>query len=134
MNFNKTTEYSLRILSFMSLDEKKLCSAELLHEKLKIPKKYLQRLLTDLARNGFIKSERGRNGGFAFARSTDQIFLSEIISSAEGFNWSPKCLFGFGECAFNNKCVMHDKWALAHENFVKMLSTTRLSDLKKPQI
>jgi Rrf2 family transcriptional regulator, iron-sulfur cluster assembly transcription factor len=117
----------------MSLDEKKLYSAELLFEQLKIPRKYLQRILTDLARDGFIKSERGRNGGFSFARSTDQIFLSEIISSAEGFDWSPKCLFGFGECAFNNPCAMHDKWAQAHDNFVKMLSSTRLSDLKKSQ-
>jgi len=131
MNFSKTTEYALRILSYMSLHETELLSAEQMHEKLFIPKKYLQRILTDLARNGFIRSIRGRNGGFTFARSIDQIFLSEIIASTEGFNWAPKCIFGFEECAFENACAMHDMWCDTHNSLVAKLSSTRLSDLVK---
>lgn len=131
MNFSKTTEYSLRILSYMSLNENELYSADLLYEKLRIPKKYLQRLLTDMARNGFIKSIRGRSGGFTFARSIDTIFLSEIIQSTEGFEHEPHCLFGFGECAFNNSCALHDLWSESHRSMVNILSTTSLKDLKK---
>jgi Rrf2 family protein len=114
----------------MSLNDSEIFSAELLYEKLNIPKKYLQRLLTDLAREGFIKSSRGRKGGFTFAKPTDQIFLSEIIELTEGFSQSPNCIFGFGECAFNNSCALHDKWESAHSNIVKMLASTSLSDLK----
>ncbi len=134
MNFSKTTEYALRILSYMSLHETEMQSAEQLFEKLKIPKKYLQRILTDLARSGFIKSIRGRNGGFAFARSPQQISLSEIIASTEGIKWEPKCIFGFGECAFDNACAMHDLWCDTHNSLVTMLTSTRLSDLKKAEM
>lgn len=133
MNFSKTTEYALRVLSYMSLNENDLYSAEQLFATLKIPKKYLQRLLTDLARSGFIKSSRGRNGGFGFTRSTDQIFLSEIVASTEGIGWEPKCIFGFGECAFDNSCAMHDIWCDTHSSLASMLKSTSLSDLKKTE-
>ncbi len=118
----------------MSLHETEMQSAEQLFEKLKIPKKYLQRILTDLTRSGFIKSTRGRNGGFSFAKNTDQIFLSEIIASTEGIDWTPKCIFGFGECAFDNACAMHDIWCNTHNSLIKKLSETRLSDLKKTDL
>ena len=80
MNFTKTTEYALRILGYMSLQEAELHTADQLNEHLHIPKKYLQRILTDLTKSGFLKSMKGRNGGFIFERSPDQIFLSEIIA------------------------------------------------------
>lgn len=134
MNFSKTTEYALRVLSYMSLNENDLYSAEQLFITLKIPKKYLQRILTDLTKSGFLKSIKGRNGGFSFERSPDQIFLSEIISSTEGINWEPKCLFGFGKCAFDNACAMHDIWCDTHHSLIAMLKNTRLSDLKKTKI
>ncbi len=132
MNFTKTTEYALRILSYMSLHEDELHTSEQLSEKLLIPKKYLQRLLTDLSKSGFLKSMQGRNGGFKFERSPGQIFLSEIIASTEGIAWEPKCIFGFGECAFDNACAMHDLWCDTHNSLAEMLKRTRLSDLKKP--
>ena len=118
----------------MSLCEDELYSAEQLFVKLKIPKKYLQRLLTDLSKSGFIKSARGRNGGFCFERKPNQIFLSEIIALTEGVNWEPKCIFGFGECAFDNACAMHEKWCDTHYSLAAMLKSTRLSDLKKTKL
>lgn len=130
MKFSKTTEYSLRILSHMSLNENELHSAEGLYERLKIPKKYLQRILTDLARSGFIQSIRGRNGGFTFSRSIDKIYLSEIINATEGLDWTPKCMFGFGECALDSPCKMHDLWVDANQSMLTMLSSTTLADLK----
>lgn len=134
MNFTKTTEYALRILGYMSLQEAELHTADQLNEHLHIPKKYLQRILTDLTKSGFLKSIKGRNGGFSFERSPDQIFLSEIISSTEGINWEPKCLFGFGKCAFDNACAMHDIWCDTHHSLIAMLKNTRLSDLKRTKI
>ncbi len=131
MNFSKTTEYALRILGYMSLHANELHSADALSEKLLVPKKYLQRLLTDLSKAGFLKSTRGRSGGFSFDRAPDQIFLSEIIAATEGANWEPKCIFGFGQCAFENACAMHDIWCDTHNSLVTMLNSTRLSDLKK---
>jgi Rrf2 family protein len=131
MTFSKTTEYALRILAFMAVDEKEQYSSDFIHKKLKIPKKYLQRLLTLLSRNGLIKSTRGKYGGYTFAKKAKNIFLSDIIKAVEEFPNTPRCFFGFDECILDNPCAMHDIWADSQMNLINILSSTRLTDLKK---
>ena len=129
MTFSKTTEYALRALNFMSRDSKKMYSSDYLHRQLKIPKKYLQRLLTDLSKSGLIKSIRGRNGGYVFAKKLDQIYISDIIDAVEGFNHEPGCFFGFNKCALDTPCAMHDYWTSTKKSLIHTFSTTRLIDL-----
>ncbi len=129
MTLTKTTEYALKTLSFMAKDEKKMFSSEVLYKNLEIPKKYLQRLLTDLSKSGLIKSIRGRNGGYIFARSIKKIYISDIIDAVEGFNHTPSCLFGLIECALDNPCAMHDLWSNSQQTIIKALLSTRLVDV-----
>lgn len=131
MTLSKTTEYALRTLAFMAADISRMYSSDYLHKNLKIPKKYLQSLLTDLSKSGLITSNRGKYGGFSITKSTKKIFLSDIIEAVEGFQKSPTCFFGFGECALNEPCAMHDAWEKSQKELIKTLSTTKLSDLIK---
>src|SRR3989339_718222 len=125
MTLSKTTEYALRVLSFMANDSAKMYTSSELFKQLKIPKKYLQRLLTDLSKNGLIKSIQGRNGGFVFAKKIEKIFISDIIEAVEGFKKEPSCFFGFEKCALENPCAMHDIWTASQQDLIKVLSTTR---------
>lgn len=134
MTLSKTTEYALRILTLMVSDTEKMYSSAYLYSKLKIPKKYLQRLLTDLSKNGLIKSVQGRNGGYVFAKKIESIFVSDIIDAVEGFKKEPSCFFGFETCALDAPCVMHDVWSASQEELIKLLSTTRLIDLKNKNL
>ena len=129
MTLSKTTEYALRVLALMAADTEKMYTSAFLHSKLKIPKKYLQRLLTDLSKNGLISSIQGRNGGFVFAKKIEKIFISDIIDAVEGFKKEPSCFFGFEKCALENPCAMHDVWVTSQQELIKVLSTTRLVDL-----
>jgi Rrf2 family protein len=131
MTLSKTTEYALRVLSFMSLNPEKMYSSYYLHRHLKIPKKYLQRLLTDLSKSGLIRSNRGRNGGYVFAKKIDSIYISDIIDAVEGFSHEPGCFLGFKKCALENPCAMHDFWASTQKSLIHTLSSTRLVDLIK---
>ena len=134
MTLSKTTEYALRILTLMASDTKKMHSSIYLHNKSKIPKKYLQRLLTDLSKSGLIKSKQGRSGGFILAKKADKIFISDIIEAVEGFNKEPSCFFGFQKCSLEQPCSMHDVWTKAHHNIIEVLSTTKLSELKNKRL
>ena len=129
MTFSKTTEYALRTLTLMAAEESELFSADFLHKKLKIPKNYLQRLLTDLTKRGLIASVRGKYGGFKLARSSKTIFLSDIIDAVEGFKNEPACFFGFGECLLDSPCAMHDIWAKSQSDLIHTLSNTQLFQL-----
>jgi len=134
MTLSKTTEYALRVLTLMASDTEKIYSSIYLHDKLKIPKKYLQRLLTDLSKNRLIKSIQGRNGGFVFAKKIEKIFISDIIDAVEGFSKTPSCFFGFEKCALDDLCTMHDVWSASQQELIKVLSTTSLMDLKNNNI
>lgn len=129
MTLSKTTEYALRVLTLMASDTDKVYTSAYLHGKLKIPKKYLQRLLTDLSKNGLITSIQGRSGGFVFAKKIEKIFISDIIEAVEGFKKEPSCFFGFEKCALENPCAMHEVWSKSQHDLIKVLSSTRLVDL-----
>lgn len=130
MILNKTTEYALTVLGFMAVSEEEIFSAEYLHEKLAIPRRYLRKLMTDLSRIGLIKSEKGRSGGFVFARPLEEISLSYIIETVEGTSVMGSCLIGHTSCNADQPCVMHDTWSEAKSKMIKTLSNTTLLDLR----
>jgi len=129
MNFSKTTSYSLNILSYMATNEENHMSAALLHEKLKIPYSYLRQILTNLSKSGFIKSTRGRSGGFTFSKEKEKIFLADIIEATEGLDSLNRCILGFRECPFNSECQMHSVWESTRSNIIKVLKETSLADI-----
>jgi Rrf2 family protein len=129
MTFSKTTEYALRTLAFMSLSPRRPLSSAHLHGQLRIPKRYLQRLLTALAKHGLIRSTRGRNGGYVIARSLRKIALVDIVEAVEGFDRSSRCFFGFPACPVENPCAMHDVWTAHQRSLTRTLTSTTLADI-----
>lgn len=127
MNFSKTASYSLNILSYMAANKDEKMSAAFLHEKLCIPYPYLRQLLSNLSRKGFICSTRGRNGGFAFSRPTEEIFLADIIDATDGLESLNKCILGFTNCPFDVKCSMHSTWEKTRADILNVLSSTSLA-------
>jgi len=130
MNLSKTSKYAFRVLGYMARDEKALYSARQLHRKNNVPEKYLRRLLTDLSKFGFIKSIRGRQGGFIFARDISEIFLIEIVEAIDGTDSIGGCILGYKKCAFNYSCPMHDIWEEAKVKVINTLTNTSLKDIQ----
>lgn len=128
MKLSHTSEYALRILSFMAKEPERLYSAKYLVEQLKISDKYLRRLMTDLAKAGFIKSIQGRDGGYSFAKNPGQIVLADIIDSVEGMEKYKGCVLGFDQCSDTNPCVMHASWVKVRQEFVVAFQNNTLAD------
>lgn len=129
MNFNKTTEYALRIFGFIAVNEDKLYRAEDIYKNLNIPLRYLRKLLTSLSKSGLMISVQGKSGGYRLARKTSDISLLDIVQAMEDQQPDGVCFFGFNDCAFERKCAIHDKWASVRENINNVLSNTSLADL-----
>ena len=131
MNFSTTTEYALRIMSYMSLDEKKLYKATDIIEQLNIPQRYLRKLMTKLSKSDIIKSTQGKYGGYMFSRELKDISLMDIVeASGEKINKSD-CFFGLKNCTFSVKCKMHKEWADISQRIHDVLSNTTLLNIKK---
>jgi Rrf2 family protein len=131
MNFSKTTEYALRILSYMSLDETKLYSANELFEKLQIPFRYLRKQMNFLLKQGFLVSIQGKQGGYQIARPLNEISLMDIVEATDDNKMENMCFFGFHECPLTKHCAMHDKWGDVRDQTLNILKTTTLLDLKQ---
>jgi len=130
MILNKTTTYAIRVLIFMATDEREKFSAQYLYENLKISNRYLRRLMTDLTKHGFIASNRGRNGGFLFARELDNLFLSEIIHKMEGPDLFQSCILGMKDCKLSPVCAMHEPWLEIRTKMMTTFSATSLQQIR----
>ena len=134
MILSKTSQYAIRVLSYMINSDLQVFSAQHLIQTLNIPDKYLRQLLTTLSKAGFIKSIRGREGGYVFARNADRIYLFSIIDTVEGMDKYTSCLLGFSECNDNNPCSLHEKWAPIREELLDFLNNTTLAEVKNNHI
>ena len=129
MNFSKTTSYSLNVLTYMANHSYENMSADFLHSQLGIPYQYLRQILTKLSRTGFINSSRGRRGGFELTRDTDTIYIADVIEAMEGLEGFNKCILGFQECPFDNRCAIHNLWEESRNNILKIMKQTSLANL-----
>jgi Rrf2 family protein len=130
MDFNKTTQYALRILSFMAEDETKMYSTNEIFESLKIPYRYLRKQMTILSKTGLIISIQGKYGGFKLNRNIKDISLFEIVKATEETRFDNICFFGHDKCSLKKKCAVHYKWLQVREHIINVLKTTSLLDIK----
>ena len=129
MKLSNTSEYAIRILSFMARNPERKYAAKYLIEQLKISDKYLRKILTILSKEGIIISIQGRDGGYAFQKNIQEIFLSDIINATEGMEKYLGCVLGFSECSDENACTFHEKWVVARATIIQNFQETSLADL-----
>lgn len=135
MQLNNTSKYAIRILNYIANHSKgKLLSARELSEVLDIPYKFLTKIVTDLVKEGFIISIRGREGGNKLSRDPSEISLMQILNAFNEFNNQAECLLGIGSCDKKKKCALHDQWAKPKSDIEAMFSTTTLKDLDRKNI
>src|SRR5665213_3645951 len=60
-----------------------LQSAELAEQE-NIPKKFLDLILLELRKHGFIRSVRGKKGGYMLGKAPDVIYVGQIIRVIDG--------------------------------------------------
>jgi len=79
-------EYACRVLAQLGLTfgQGKLSHIETLAASEAIPANYLVQILNELRGAGLIVSKRGKQGGYALARSPRKIALIEIVEAVDG--------------------------------------------------
>lgn len=129
MHFSKTTEYAIRVLSFLCRYNNRFHSVAFLHKELQLPYKYLTKLMTELEKKELVKASRGRDGGFALKREANSIFLAQILEATGEVLESKRCILGFEECNAKNPCALHFEWLKPKQMIEEMLQNTTLASL-----
>jgi Rrf2 family protein len=115
--FNVTVkcEYALRALLDLTLQHGKgpVRIADIARRQ-EIPQKFLELILAELKRHGWVESRRGAEGGYLLARPTDMITPGEVLRALEGAEpAAPSPLEGFWKSANLAVAAVADKTTFA---------------------
>ena len=98
-----------------------------------IPEAYLDQLMTNLNKVGFVNSRRGPQGGHVLAMEPSKINLSMITNALDG-NTSPlECFIHPDECMFSDNCAQQEIWKSVEDAVHNLLTNITLADLLQRQ-
>ncbi len=85
MMISQKTKYALKALIYLAkyYGEGPILISHLAQQE-KIPKKFLELILLELKNFGFLRSKKGRGGGYYLGRPPDTITLGQIIRILDG--------------------------------------------------
>ncbi len=85
MKISAKGEYALRALLDLAIRHGKgLIPIQQIAARQKIPQRYLEQVLLQLKRAGFLQSRRGSTGGYALSRPPAEITVGEVLRAMEG--------------------------------------------------
>lgn len=79
-------KYGLRALCILAGDMpgRSIMPIHEVAERGRIPQKFLEAILLDLRRHGFVTSRRGKAGGYALAGAAEAVAVGDIIRALDG--------------------------------------------------
>jgi len=107
-------------------------------ESEKIPKRFLESILLELKKNGYLDSRLGKNGGYFLIKNPKEISLLEIVRLFEGSIALLKCTSEkFYEpcehCIDENTCSIRDTFKDIREYTYNKLAATSLESLVRAE-
>jgi Rrf2 family protein len=99
---------------------------------------YTAKLLRMLRRGGFVKSVRGKEGGYSLARPADQIVVGKVLETLGGRFFEPGfCESHAGQatvCTHSVDCSIRSLWRTVQVALDQVLAKTTLQDLLRTEV
>lgn len=128
MQLTRHTDFSLRVLIFLSLQEKNtLVTINEIAKHFRIVKNHLTKVVHQLALQGYIKTVRGKNGGICLAFPPNEINLGIIVKTMENNTEVINCQKPV--CPLNNYCELKGILNEAQNSFFTTLEKYTLADI-----
>jgi Rrf2 family protein len=130
---SQKTRYALRALLHLAEAPRgrPVAAAEIAGEQ-RVPRKFLEIILLDLKKAGFVTSRRGPGGGYVLARDASEISFADVIRVTDGMlalvpcaspNFYARC----EDCHDEATCAIRRAMIVVRDNTVKTLAQTTLA-------
>lgn len=132
--YTQKTKYAILAMKRLAKEYgKKTMLINEIAESAKIPKRFLESILLELKKNGFLGSKLGKNGGYFLQKNPEEITLLDIVKIFEGevtfldctVDGHIKCV----HCEDENLCTTRMVFMDIQKYTIKKLSETTLSSL-----
>lgn len=129
MRLTTFTDYGLRILMRLAGAPDRLFTTDGIAEEFGISRNHLAKVVQDLARAGYIRTQRGAGGGFRLAVAPASVSLGEVVRRLEQRQPLVECFRSDGGgCALVPRCRLKARLAAAREAFLAALDATSLAE------
>lgn len=103
-------------------------------EQEKLPRKFLEQILLSLKAAGYIKSRRGRDGGYELLKPPERILIGPMLRTVEGPIAPLPCLSRTAyrrcaDCRDEAACELRIAFAKAHADYLATLEHLTLAEV-----
>jgi len=129
--FNKETEYALRGLVYVQVQQMKGFKPGIIEiaKEIDAPLFYTGKIMQRLVKMGFLLSTKGKGGGFYFDPAKPDLPLKTVIKAIEGPKAYSGCGFGLKSCSDDQHCSLHDQYAPIREAINTLVSENSVQSL-----
>ena len=131
MKLNTTSQYAIRVVTYLASNNDKLFSSKEISTELEIPYKSLSRIITQLVNASIVTSIRGRDGGIKLQKKLNEIMANDILEAVNESLHNEECILGLGVCKKHDKCPLHDRWNAPKDEIINIFQNTSVEDLNK---
>ena len=96
-----------------------------------IPPRFLELILGQLRRGGYVRSRRGVRGGYVLAVAAEELSVGEIIRRIDGPVGPVRCVNEEGrpDCPLEGNCALMGMWLRARDAVAEVYDSTTFQDL-----
>ncbi|MEI7942029.1 MAG: Rrf2 family transcriptional regulator [Candidatus Riflemargulisbacteria bacterium] len=106
---NRDTDLATRALCYLAQQQDKPISVAHLEDVLIAPRPFLRKILQVLQTQGFLKSFKGKKGGFILNKTADTIYIKDLIVAFHGPINTNECVFNKKTCPDIGSCLLKGK-------------------------
>lgn len=128
MRLTRYTDYALRTLIYLGLNEPRLSSIADVAQAYRISENHLTKVVHQLGKLGLVHTMRGRGGGLRLGKQPEDIVIGAVVRQTEDDLALVEC-FASGACAITAPCRLRKALGEALAAFLDVLDGYTLADL-----
>ncbi|SDS10822.1 Rrf2 family transcriptional regulator [Gramella sp. MAR_2010_147] len=132
---SKKTKYGIKALAYIARKkDRKPVQASEISESENISQKFLESILLELRKSGFLGSKKGKGGGYYLIKEPNEIRMTAVIRVLEGpiamvpcvsLNYYEKC----DDCPDEKTCSVHNLMIQVRDASLNVLGENTLEDI-----
>lgn len=131
MQLTLFTDYSLRVLMYLSENQGRLCTVKEISARYGVSNNHIVKVVHRLAQLGYIKSQKGKGGGIALLKKPEEINLRDLIVALEpGFTLVECFDASSNTCRIMSACKLKSILREALKSFLETLGRYTLADTR----
>lgn len=133
MKITHKGDYALKAILDMSVHyDEGLATIQEIAKRIDAPGKFLEQVLLELKKGGFIESRRGKIGGYQLSRPPKQITIGQVVRFVDGPLEPIACINEcYTDCGDLHHCVFRPIWQKVFNATSSIVDHITFADLAK---